>query len=226
MERVDTTDQESSRHRDENARENPAPASNIAFPLHLVNLRFSRLHSWPIGLIAELTVTMAAECIPIPANGLRRVAIFLVVVSALWAAPVSAALGEPAPSSYDPRAVEFFENRIRPILAERCYKCHSTTSEKVRGGLLLDSRDGVRNGGDNGAVVVPGDPEHSPLIRAVRYSDKDLQMPPKEKLPAEAVAALAGYRLVIFRFEGLGVRGCEAAGGPQRFPGPLDGDAH
>jgi len=83
----------------------------------------------------------------------------------------------------DPSAngIQFFEKKIRPLLAENCFKCHSTESEKLKGGLLLDSRDGLLKGGESGLAIVPGDPEKSLLIKAVRYTDKDLQMPPKNK---------------------------------------------
>src|SRR5690242_470084 len=67
-----------------------------------------------------------------------------------------------------PAQLQFFENRIRPLLAENCYKCHSTQAEKVKGRLLLDSREGVLKGGDTGPAIVPGDPENSLLIKAVR----------------------------------------------------------
>jgi len=81
----------------------------------------------------------------------------------------------------DPDGIEFFEKRIRPVLADHCYKCHSAESEKVKGGLLLDTRDALLKGGDTGPAITPGDPEKSLLIKAVRYTDKDLQMPPKDK---------------------------------------------
>jgi len=81
--------------------------------------------------------------------------------------------------------VEFFEKKIRPLLAEQCYKCHSAESEKLKGKLLLDSQEGLLKGGESGPVVVPGDPERSLLIKAVRYTDKDLQMPPKNKKLSE-----------------------------------------
>src|SRR5437763_6100247 len=77
--------------------------------------------------------------------------------------------------------VEFFENKIRPVLVDNCYKCHSAQSEKVKGGLLLDTREGLLKGGDTGPAIMPGDPEKSLLIKAVRYTDPDLQMPPKKK---------------------------------------------
>jgi len=80
---------------------------------------------------------------------------------------------------------EFFEKKIRPLLAEQCYKCHSAASEKLKGQLRLDSRQGVLKGGESGPAVVPGDPEQSLLIKAVRYTNKDLQMPPKDKKLSE-----------------------------------------
>jgi hypothetical protein len=86
--------------------------------------------------------------------------------------------------------VEFFENKIRPVLSQHCYKCHSVNSEKVKGGLLLDSREATLRGGDNGAAVVPGHPDKSLVIQAVRYTDADLQMPPKKKLSDEQIADL------------------------------------
>ncbi len=76
---------------------------------------------------------------------------------------------------------DFFEKKIRPILVENCYKCHSHDSEKIKGGLLLDTRDGLLKGGDTGPALVPGSPDRSLLIKAVRYADKDLQMPPNDR---------------------------------------------
>ncbi len=87
-------------------------------------------------------------------------------------------------------AVEFFEKKIRPILVTHCSECHSRDSKKRQGGLLLDSRDGWLRGGDSGAVIVPGDPEKSLLILAVRQTDKDLRMPPKQKLTDTQIADL------------------------------------
>ena len=77
--------------------------------------------------------------------------------------------------------LEFFEKKIRPIFTEHCYSCHSAQAEKIKGGLLLDSKEGLLKGGESGPAIVPGDPENSLLIKAVRYADKDLQMPPKDK---------------------------------------------
>jgi hypothetical protein len=99
--------------------------------------------------------------------------LFLLVASPLWA-------DEPA---------DFFEKKIRPVLAERCYKCHSASSEKLKGGLLLDTREGTLKGGESGKPsVVPGDAEASLLIEAIRYGNEDLQMPPKQRLTAQQVA--------------------------------------
>jgi len=81
------------------------------------------------------------------------------------------------PSAED---VIFFESKIRPILADNCYRCHSLEKGKSKGGLTMDTREGLLKGGEDGAVIKAGEPEESPLISAVRYADKDLQMPPKK----------------------------------------------
>ena len=88
---------------------------------------------------------------------------------------------------------DFFEKKIRPLLYKHCYKCHSAEAEKLKGGLLLDSRQGWAIGGDSGPAIVPGDVEGSLLLRAVSYEDGDLQMPPKYKLADHERAALATW---------------------------------
>src|SRR6266404_5797284 len=89
---------------------------------------------------------------------------------------------------------EFFETKIRPILVENCYKCHSSEAEKVKGGFLLDTREHLLKGGDTGPAVVPGEPDKSLLIKAVRYTDENLQMPPKgKKLSPEQIADLEAW---------------------------------
>ena len=87
-----------------------------------------------------------------------------------------------------PEQERFFEAKIRPVLVSQCGKCHASTAEKLRGGLRLDSREGVRLGGDSGPVIVPGNPDESLLIRAIRYRDEELRMPPKARLPAGVIA--------------------------------------
>ncbi len=84
--------------------------------------------------------------------------------------------------------IAFFENKIRPVLAEKCYSCHSVDAKKIKGDLLLDSRDATLKGGESGPVLKPGDPDGSLLITAIRYKDKDLKMPPKTPLSPEVVA--------------------------------------
>src|SRR3954468_7961522 len=84
--------------------------------------------------------------------------------------------------------VEYFEKHIRPVLVERCYRCHSKDAEKVKGGLLLDSREGLLKGGDNGSVLVAGDADKSKLIIAIRYHDEEIRMPPKEPLAEQQIA--------------------------------------
>lgn len=86
---------------------------------------------------------------------------------------------------------EFFEKRIRPVLAEHCYECHSATSKKLKGGLRVDSRAALLQGGDTGPALVPGKPEASLLLTAVSHRDENLVMPPrKPKLPDAIIADL------------------------------------
>ncbi len=90
---------------------------------------------------------------------------------------------------FNANEVAFFESKIRPILVDNCYKCHSQGAEKIKGGLLLDSREGTLKGGDTGPALVPGQPDKSLLIKAVQYQDKDLQMPPNDKKLSDAQIA-------------------------------------
>lgn len=96
-----------------------------------------------------------------------------------------------AAQKLSPDQLEFFEKKIRPVLADRCYNCHSANAEKNKGGLLLDTREGVLKGGDSGPAIVPGNPNKSLLIKSIRQDDADLFMPPKgkgEKLTDEQIA--------------------------------------
>src|SRR5262245_12372547 len=88
----------------------------------------------------------------------------------------------------DAESTEFFEKKIRPVLVENCYKCHSVESKRRKGDLWLDSRAAMLEGGKSGAVLVPGHPEQSRLIEAIRYKNPDLQMPPDHPLPPAVVA--------------------------------------
>ena len=82
--------------------------------------------------------------------------------------------------------VEFFEKRIRPVLTEHCYECHSASSTAIKGGLRLDSRDAIRSGGESGPGVVPGDIELSSVVSAMKYGS--VEMPPKGKLSEKIIA--------------------------------------
>jgi mono/diheme cytochrome c family protein len=88
---------------------------------------------------------------------------------------------------------EFFEKRVRPVLVQHCYQCHSAAAKKSKGGLRLDTREGLLKGGGSGPALLPGDPDQSLFIRAVRRTDKHLRMPPKEKLSDAQIADLAAW---------------------------------
>ena len=107
--------------------------------------------------------------------------LLLVVATAAWAA--------------DPAGVAFFEQKVRPVLAENCYECHSAGAKKIKANLLLDSKAGWEKGGDSGEpALVSGQPERSLLIRSIQHVDDDLQMPPKKpKLPDAVIADLVTW---------------------------------
>ncbi len=91
----------------------------------------------------------------------------------------------------DPAGLRFFEQKVRPVLVEHCYSCHSAEAKKSRGGLRVDTREALLKGGDAGPAVVPGKPLASLLIKAIRHDG--ISMPPKEKLPARIIADLEAW---------------------------------
>ncbi len=113
----------------------------------------------------------------------------LLLLGCLAAGPLRAAETQTNLLS-DAAKSDFFEKRIRPLLVERCYECHSAEAKKVKGGLRLNTREDLLKGGDTGPAIVPGDPDKSRLIEAVRYKNQDLQMPPKSPLSPEQVSDL------------------------------------
>src|SRR5688572_24164190 len=88
-----------------------------------------------------------------------------------------AGAAEPETAAFSDEDLAFFEKKVRPLLVQRCYECHSSKSEKLRGGLVLDSRAGALRGGDTGAAIIPGNVDDSAFIKALRYDDV-IQMPP------------------------------------------------
>jgi mono/diheme cytochrome c family protein len=97
-----------------------------------------------------------------------------------------------APAAADDGA-KFFEEKVHPVLKRHCYACHSHAAKKMKGGLALDSKSGWEAGGESGPAVVPGKPDESLLVKAVRYGDDRLQMPPKGKLPAAELELLVEW---------------------------------
>lgn len=89
--------------------------------------------------------------------------------------------------------VEFFENKVRPVLADNCYRCHGDNEDKRKAGLRLDSLAGMLHGGDTGSALVPGDAHGSLMVKAISYKDEDTAMPPKQKLQDQDIAALSKW---------------------------------
>ncbi len=115
---------------------------------------------------------------------MRRCTTFL-IAAIFVAAPAATAVCDEATT---PSRLEFFEKRVRSLLVQHCYECHS--AKDVKGGLRLDSATGWQRGGDSGVAIVPHEPNSSRLIEAVRYGNEDLQMPPTGKLSAEEIQTL------------------------------------
>jgi len=94
-------------------------------------------------------------------------------------------------ANFPAEQIEFFEAKIRPLLIEKCYHCHSTDAPELRGGLYVDSRLGLITGGDSGTAITPGHPGDSLLIDSINYTS--LEMPPDSKLNPEQIAALTQW---------------------------------
>ncbi|NNE90713.1 MAG: DUF1553 domain-containing protein [Verrucomicrobiales bacterium] len=117
---------------------------------------------------------------------MNRISFLLLATLAL---PVAAQeLSMSSQKKFTDEQINFFESKIRPQLIEHCYKCHAKEGDKVRGGLLLDTRSASLRGGDTGPAVVPGNLNESLLYEAITYEDSSLEMPPKYKLPAHVIA--------------------------------------
>src|SRR5688500_4459692 len=109
---------------------------------------------------------------PIPMRSVHLCASLLIFASTLCGAepgPAQTPITVEKPEKLTAKGVEFFESKIRPVLTQRCFSCHSTQAKEVKGGLLLDTRDALRKGGESGAAVVPGDVEESLLIQAIKH---------------------------------------------------------
>jgi hypothetical protein len=111
-----------------------------------------------------------------------------------WGGPSTVQAQQAPPVGGEDRdGIEFFEKAIRPVLAQRCSQCHGARVKKPKGGLVLETRAGMLQGGDTGPVIVPGDPDSSLLIQAIRSHDEALRMPPKGRLAPEEVAAFESW---------------------------------
>jgi hypothetical protein len=120
----------------------------------------------------------------------------LLLLAASLFATASSITAEPLSKALTKEDNAFFESKIRPVLSEHCYKCHSHTADKIKAGLLLDSRDALLHGGNSGPAIVPGNPADSLLIQAIHYTDEDLRMPPEDhggKLSDRQIADLTEW---------------------------------
>ena len=126
-----------------------------------------------------------AEALPAATRRLHQLLTTIVAASCVGG-PIALAAPNAAP---DAAALEFFEKKIRPLLVENCYTCHSAETN-AKSGLRVDDRNGLLSGGNRGPAVVPGRPADSVLLKAVSYADPRLKMPPEGKLSDEQIADL------------------------------------
>ncbi len=113
---------------------------------------------------------------------------WLIAVAVCLSSTAALIAQEPSPADLD-----FFEKRVRPLLVQRCFECHSAKTEKLKGGLLLDRREAIFIGGDSGPAAVVGDINKSLLVQAIRYDNDNVQMPPAGKLPEAEIAVLTDW---------------------------------
>ena len=149
------------------------------------------------NVIRVIIVGIIVSLGPVFATNAMRKTIAIIVLTAMLSGSTVAVhtvrgeippVAAPAPGApIDADGIEFFEKNIRPVLAEHCFACHAVGAIKLRGNLLLDSRQGVVKGGQGGPVIVAGEPDKSRLIQAIRWTDPNFQMPPTKKLSPEQI---------------------------------------
>ncbi|MEN3941133.1 PSD1 and planctomycete cytochrome C domain-containing protein [Prosthecobacter sp. SYSU 5D2] len=116
----------------------------------------------------------------------RKLIVFRLLMAVLAGLPFALLSAD----SLSPADLDFFEKKVRPILVERCYECHSAEGGKTKGNLAVDSKNALLQGGDNGPALVAGNADKSLIIEAIRYKNRDMQMPPKSALPAAELKIL------------------------------------
>ncbi|TWT95489.1 PSD1 and planctomycete cytochrome C domain-containing protein [Neorhodopirellula pilleata] len=137
----------------------------------------------------------SAETMTIRSVNVRRCLFFGVLSFFAWSISLVVSSGTLAADDSTPNqsdaGLQFFESKVRPVLVEHCYPCHSAEAGAAEGNLRLDTQAGMRTGGDRGPVLIAGDPSNSWLIRSIGHHDPDLKMPPKqERLPDSVIAEL------------------------------------
>ena len=151
------------------------------------------LAPWLIAVIPFSQRSTTLMWRPVHAWLFRRLPVLGCSLLFAAAGPVSlAAQQRDNAPQFTPAQLEFFEKEVRPLLAKRCYSCHSAKTEKLKGGLRLDSRSLLLKGGDTGPAAVPGKPAESLLVDAINYGEV-YQMPPKSRLPVKEVAVLTRW---------------------------------
>ena len=167
------------------------PTSNIQHPTFnglppLEKAPASSLAFWSAAVLRRFWIAAQSGAAAPHSKTLSRPALAPLGVGCFFLLLATAAFA--AEDDAQREANKFFETDVRPLLSKHCFECHG--EKKQKGGLRVDHIGYLKTGGDTGPALVPGDPEKSPMIEAVRYKNKDFQMPPKEQLPEAEVAVL------------------------------------
>lgn len=137
---------------------------------------------------------------------MNRSLVCAISVLSLWASAVAEEPPGKQSETLTPAEIEFFEKKVRPVLADNCIKCHGPKIQQ--GELRLDSRTAILKGGESGPAIVPGSPNKSELISAINYEADGFQMPPPGKLKPEEIAALTLWVKRGAPWPGLRQAGC------------------
>jgi len=90
-------------------------------------------------------------------------------------------------------AAQLFDKTVRPLFERKCFECHSSKADELKGNLKLETMEQVLKGGATGPAVIAGDALNSFLLRAIRYQEDDFQMPPSGRLPDEDIALVEAW---------------------------------
>ncbi|MFP6764695.1 MAG: DUF1549 domain-containing protein, partial [Planctomycetaceae bacterium] len=141
--------------------------------------------------VKDIALTVGMHFVMAPTSDVRSLLLILIILAAGAGSESRGQETQSDQPEFTSQQLEFFETSVRPLLVRKCYACHSAKSKALKAGLRLDHREHVLTGGDSGTAIVPGKPDQSLLIQAVRY--ESYEMPPDGKLQNTQIATLVKW---------------------------------